>query len=430
MMENTWFPGLGSSSPRQPVVTWLVTWSVVPALLLVIPLSGCNKKSGTAKQTARPNKSSSIEDLLPVPFPQRDTKTSFSSAEQRLDLVYLDFGDDAGFILRSPLNVLILADVDGDGQPTPQRDRVYGVDLDEKRLCVFSIESDAGTCGSDQAIASNARVAGKMSAAGSNRYEIALRIPKVELLGENMRGLIVLETFDPDTAWPRERFPGVKSAGSRNNPFEREFRLRAASGSLEDVPTSWPALSRPEPHPARSEEYQLWSRLKFKAEPNSIFFGEKSTLSWVLPEDTVTVDLQPDLGSVSSPQEVSPEHTQAYTLRVKQQNGEWEQESVTLRVRDVEIRAFSIEPARVRYGGTFSVSWDVLGATDVKIVVAGSPQGTSMELPRTGNVSNQSKLRMRATRSQFPSPAHYRYELTAEGPGGPKTARAELQVIE
>jgi hypothetical protein len=392
-------------------------------------LSGCGKRNPPGKDTSAGEQASLIEDLEPVPFSQKDSKTSFTSEQDRLEVVYLDLGDDAGFIIRSPSNVMILADVNGDGLPTPRIDRIYGVDLDERRMCVFNLESDAGGCRSDHAIASSARIAGKPSTNENDRYEIAIRIPKVELLGENRGGLIVFETFDTGTASRMKRFPGARAADARINPFQRAFRLR--KGLPEEVPRSWPGLSGPPPPgPAQPKQYELWSHLRFRAEPDSIFFGEKPALTWVSPPDTEAVDLQPGFGNVQSPQGVSPEHTQVYTLRLKRRNGEWEQESVTVRVRDVQIDAFRIQPVKVRYGQTFTITWDVRGAKDIKITAAGSPQGASMNLLRSGNVRNQSKLTLTATQADFPSGGTYEFKLTAEGPGGPKIATAVLQVVQ
>jgi hypothetical protein len=152
-------------------------------------------------------------------------------------------------------------------------------------------------------------------------------------------------------------------------------------------------------------------------------------LSWLVPPDAEAIDLQPDFGNVESPQEVSPEKTQVYTLRVRQKNGEWEQESVTVRVRDVQIGVFAIQPSTVKYGATFAIIWDVRGAKGVTIAAAGSRQGASMNLLRNGNVRNQSKLTLRATKGDFPSQGQYEFTLTAEGPGGPKTATAMLQIV-
>ena len=165
-------------------------------------------------------------------------------------------------------------------------------------------------------------------------------------MGENGQGLIVVETFDPGMAAPGKRFPGALEARAAANPSSARFGccglplLRTAS------PPAWPEGLPVTPHVIRTT-------LGFRASPAKVFLGEKARLSWELPPDAVAVDFQPGFGDVKSPQDVSPDGTQTYTLRVKRPNGQWQQESVKVEVRNVQIAAFEVRPAKVKYGDTF-----------------------------------------------------------------------------
>ena len=58
----------------------------------------------------------------------------------------------------------------------------------------------------------------------------------------------------------------------------------------------------------------------------------------------------------------------------------------------------------------------------------GSDHKVSMDLLPSGNIKNQSKLKLRVTKDQFSSPGKYEIVLTAEGPHGPKMAARELEI--
>ena len=385
-------------------------------------LTGCPRPAASNKTAPPSEEQPRIQDLRPVPFSEKDTKTSFVSPDDHLEVVYMDLGDDVGMVLRAPSNALIVANVKGDGVPDPRGDRVYGVDLDENKVCVFELGSDNGSGGLGQATASSANGGARRNPSGSTGYEIAFRVPRKELLGENGQGLIVVETFDPGMAAPGKRFPGALEARAAANPFQRSFRLLRATTPEDGISDAWPEGLPVTPHVIRTT-------LGFRASPAKVFLGEKARLSWELPPDAVAVDLQPGFGDVKSPQDVSPDGTQTYTLRVKRPNGQWQQESVKVEVRNVQIAAFEVRPAKVKYGDTFSISWDVRGAKDIKLTPPGSLQTSTMNRLGSANIRNQSRLSLSATQTDFPSPGSYTFSLSAEGPGGEATAKAVLQIL-
>src|SRR5882672_3613861 len=103
---------LTASFSRRAALEWCgCSWTGASLIVLVIAASGVT--SGCASETVPADplsreQSGGVHDLEPIPFSQKDMRTSFASAEDRLDVVYLDLGDEIGFIIRSPSNMLIV----------------------------------------------------------------------------------------------------------------------------------------------------------------------------------------------------------------------------------------------------------------------------------------------------------------------------------
>jgi len=419
-----------TAKPRRAGAPWSGAWLIPVALAAACMLCGCPSETPSPKKAVSDEPGPQVQDLEPIPFSQKDSRASYTSAPDGLEVVYLDLGEDVGFIFRSPSNVMVLVDANGNHQPAPATDRVYGVDLDEKRLCVFGLEEDAGACPAERGTVTHALVNVDLPGANEGgRQEILLRIPRTELTGVSAQSLIALETFELDSASRGKQFPAGVVVREGDNPFAQSFRLVRAMNPPEEASKSWLKSQPPAPPPVLPV---IPNPVNFRSSVRRecVYFGEKPQLSWNVPAGVTAVDLQPGFGQVSSPQEVSPEATQVYTLRLRRDNGEWAEESLTLQICNVEIKNFRIQPQQVRYGQNFTMLWDVRGAKDIRLTPPGSLRPSTMSSVGQINIRSQSKLTLPASKADYPSPGTYKFILTADGPGGPQTKTAWLQIVE
>ncbi len=110
------------------------------------------------------------------------------------------------------------------------------------------------------------------------------------------------------------------------------------------------------------------SIVSFTAAPSAINSGGSATLSWqVTGASSVTVT--PGVGSValSGSSTVTPTDTTTYTLTAQAGSVQQTATAVVTVNRPPIITRFSASPARVSYGGTSLLRWNVTGATRVRI---------------------------------------------------------------
>src|ERR1039458_7201359 len=71
---------------------------LLPLVAAACLLSGCNSRKVHEKEVvADVVQPAQVEDLKPVPFSEKDAKVSYESEDHGLEVVYMDFGDQAGF---------------------------------------------------------------------------------------------------------------------------------------------------------------------------------------------------------------------------------------------------------------------------------------------------------------------------------------------
>jgi hypothetical protein len=386
-----------------PIRAWRGRCRAVTALLCALA-AGCSHTQPEAKPTV----SRFIKDLQPIKFERRSTETSFTSDDKRLQVAFLDLGSDIGLVLRAADNVLINVDVNQDGKPSEGIDRVYGVDLDTGEVCVPFVDSDPSDCRATRSEAKGA------VSRNNERREILFRIPKQELGASQTEAHVVFETFAVARDEASRRYPEAES-------FQKVFRLMYATQG-EIVPDEWPQA------PTKKSELPPPAPITgLRATPPSVYAGETAKLTWdVRPADKATLS---DFGEVEPKGErsVSPDKTTKYTLRAFGPGGDMESD-VTIAVKDLEIISFRVSPQSVHQDGTFTLEWHVRGATATNIEALGWPQGAQMSLPESVRAA-QSKLIIRASRKEFKVPGKYTYRLKASGPGGPKFASADIEVL-
>jgi len=401
------------------------------ALVTVALLISCGGSQKSAKDKDKNKVSHTALDspveLSPVPFALKETATSWTWAEPQLDVVYMDLHEDIGLIFRSSVNTLVLADRDGNGVFDPGIDRGYGVDLDSSKLCAFDAGAYDGGCQGGSPLSSGGRGAAKTSENSDKRYEVSMRIPKSELLGDEGNGLIVLELFQPGFSSHDMRLPGGEPGGSAATPFKREFHLLAAKDSTETIPANWPssatqkpADSRPAPIvPPRPSPFQ------FTSDCRETVANGRCQLTWVAPPDALKVDLIPGHPGANPPVYVQPDATTKYTLQVTRSDGTRAESFYEIRVPSLRITSFWVSPKTVRYGDSFSLHWDVQGATEIRLSML-TGQNTSTEV----KLRNADTSTYQATRSAFPAPGVQTLTLTASNNKGSEVATTHITVIE
>ena len=117
-------------------------WSVLQVSLLLAFPACTTRRQSTPKDSVNPV----VSDLHAVPFEQRASATSFVSEDRKLEVVFLDLGDDVGLVLRADGNTLLHVDVNQDGRPTPRTDRSFGVDFGNGKTCSWFVDSDPSQC--------------------------------------------------------------------------------------------------------------------------------------------------------------------------------------------------------------------------------------------------------------------------------------------
>ena len=246
-----------------------------------------------------------------------------------------------------------------------------------------------------------------------------MRIPKRELGSSLEEAHVVFELFSVREGSVLRRYPDA-------SPFLSVYRLvYAPPGEAQSAADDWPSTpdlrTTPPPPPPQPA-------VRISADPPAVYLGDKVTLSWVA-RGARKVTLEPGFGEVEGEGErvVSPEKKTTYVLTVEDDKGT-HQEQTVIDVKNVEVTKFQVLPRRVRHNDQFSVEWSVKGATSVNVESVGWPEGAKLNLPEAVRAA-QSKFTLRATRDQFRLPGRYQFQLTAQGPGGPKTSFAELIVL-
>ena len=152
---------------------------------------------------------------------------------------------------------------------------------------------------------------------------------------------------------------------------------------------------------------------RFSATPNQINAGQRSVISWNVPNAT-SVAITPGVGSSLNPAgsaTVSPVQTTTYTLTATGPGGQQVTQSLTITVGSStpSIIRFQAAPATITAGQSASLSWATTGAKTVSI------GGVGTNLPVNG--------------SQSVSPAQTTtYTLTATGADGKSTVTAQVVV--
>ena len=154
----------------------------------------------------------------------------------------------------------------------------------------------------------------------------------------------------------------------------------------------------------------------FAASPSAIVAGGFATLSWdVSGAETVTIDNGVgQVDAATGTKQVSPQATTTYTLTATNEDGETTA-SVTLIVSPVEkptVNSFAASPSAIVAGDSATLSWDVSGATTVRI-----DNGVGQVDPESGTV-------------QVSPQSTTTYTLTATNEDGKTTASATLTVFE
>jgi hypothetical protein len=152
---------------------------------------------------------------------------------------------------------------------------------------------------------------------------------------------------------------------------------------------------------------------RFTATPNQISAGQRSIISWNVPNAT-SVSITPAVGSNLNPSgtaTVSPVQTTTYTLTATGPGGQQVTQNLTITVSasTPSIVRFEAAPASITAGQTATLSWATTGATTVSI------SGVGSNLPANG--------------SQTVSPTQTTtYTLTATGADGKTSVTAQVVV--
>lgn len=352
------------------------------------------KKQNTAKAAVN----HVVRDLHAVPFEKRMTETSFVSEDRRLEVVFLDLGDDVGLILRADGNTLLHVDTDQDGRPTPGTDRSFGVDFGTGAVCSWYVDSDPSRCTETKTNA-RAAIGGK-----DDRREISLRIPKSELGQSRTDSWVVFEIYSGSSGDGPRRYPQFEF-------FQKVYRLvYSRSARAMGVSDNWPGPTTAAP----SDELKLHQPhlVSFGANPRSIYLGEQVCLDWDVPNvQKVTID--PGFGEFDAKgrQCFNPDKPMTIMLRAKGTDGTIER-TERIQLKDVEIDSFEALPKKIRLGGSFSLEWHVKGATSLGLERIGSAQNSGSTFDASVTSSN-TKIRVNATKKEFEKPGHYTYKLKA-----------------
>ncbi|MGA1864636.1 MAG: peptidylprolyl isomerase [bacterium] len=109
----------------------------------------------------------------------------------------------------------------------------------------------------------------------------------------------------------------------------------------------------------------------FKASQYEIDKGEQSTLTWET-EDTVDVQIRPDIGNVnaSGSMTISPTQTTIYTLIAKNEKGKSIDKKVQIQVKIPlpQIVYFEASPSEIEKGKQSTLTWETSDTADVKIL--------------------------------------------------------------
>lgn len=122
----------------------------------------------------------------------------------------------------------------------------------------------------------------------------------------------------------------------------------------------------------------------FSADPEEIFRGGSSTLSWKVSNAT-TIEIDNGIGKVNAEdeKEVSPEETTTYTLTATNADGTTTKKcKVTVKLNLPKIEEFKTTPSTINYGDSAEMYWYVSNADKVEI-----DQGIG-EVPATGPEEN------------------------------------------
>ena len=306
-----------ASHAAKPQLEWKVFWLA----FIVLTFGACTYPPGP-KQVKQDNAVEvGVRVSEPVHFSERKSKISFNAPADRLEIVYMDLGDSVGLILRSPVNVVILADTDNE-LPTPPKDRIYAADLTLSKSACSALMNRKGRD------ASSRRGLRQRSACGRSdhrriSFRYSFRIPKRELLGDSGKGLVAFATFDPATAAREHCFPGGASAALNSNCLKKEFGLCpqilpiAMCRPAGRICPTCPLCKRPMQRQRARLSLATGSATRLKLTRNQSS-GERN-------EPVLGCSIGcPQGGSAnrfpqcSSPKDVAPEQDQTFSLRVQE----------------------------------------------------------------------------------------------------------------